>query len=263
MNDESNSNLQNKVVSKESKEVSVDIVRQAILDCLGEFIDTLTCSEDKFLSSLQVKVYFSSLSGESESFIEKVAELISNLQIKGFSSVNISTFHNGKKTPDCVKTFTVDNGKLREQNILDYAIALFLLLVVIGIIWASFTGISYMFKMITTAFTVNSSTQVNSQSKPSSLPERSESSVQTQSSKCTKASGYIWTDVRLYQDSRCTQPFATVYAGGQLQDGRKGVLLKFDNGVTEWKAREAVTSQSYVKTDDPAIEAKLFREINQ
>lgn len=88
-------------------------------------------------------------------------------------------------------------------------------------------------------------------------------SVQTQSSECTKASSYIWTNVRLYGDSSCTQPFATVYAGGQLQDGRKGVLLKFDNGTTEWKAREAVTSQSYVKTDDPAIKAMLFREMNQ
>lgn len=88
-------------------------------------------------------------------------------------------------------------------------------------------------------------------------------SVQTQSSECTKASSYIWSNVRLYQDSSCTKPFATVYAGGQLQDGRKGVLLKFDNGVTEWKAREAVTSQSYVKTDDPAIKAQLFREMNQ
>ena len=89
------------------------------------------------------------------------------------------------------------------------------------------------------------------------------SAVQTQSSECTKASSYIWTNVRLYQDSSCTQPFATVYAGGQLQDGRKGVLLKFDSGATEWKVREAVTSQSYVKTDDPAIKAQLFRDMNQ
>jgi|JFJP01.1.fsa_nt_gi hypothetical protein len=87
--------------------------------------------------------------------------------------------------------------------------------------------------------------------------------AQTQSSECTKASSYIWANVRLYQDSSCRQPFATVYAGGQLQDGRKGVLLKFDSGATEWKARESVTSQSYVKTDDPAIKAMLFREMNQ
>lgn len=81
--------------------------------------------------------------------------------------------------------------------------------------------------------------------------------------KCDLASGYIWTNVLLYRDSECTKPFAIVAGGGKLTTGEKGVLLKFDTGELEWKKREAVTQQAYVKTNDPAIKTMLWRDIDQ
>lgn len=80
---------------------------------------------------------------------------------------------------------------------------------------------------------------------------------------CERAIGRLWTNVRLYRDPACNQPFATVFGGGRLRDGERGVLIQFDTGENEWKTRRAVDTQSYVRTDDPASSARLWREIDQ
>lgn len=98
--------------------------------------------------------------------------------------------------------------------------------------------------------------------KPSEVSS-AQSSTQPTEVKCDLASGYIWTNVLLYRDSECTKPFAIVAGGGKLTTGEKGVLLKFDTGELEWKKREAVTQQAYVKTNDPAIKTMLWRDIDQ
>jgi hypothetical protein len=79
--------------------------------------------------------------------------------------------------------------------------------------------------------------------------------------KCIPSLANVWSDVHLYLDSACTKPFATIVGGGKLQDGRKGVLLKFDTGETEWKLRESVTGQTFIKTDDPARTAMQYQEV--
>ncbi len=80
---------------------------------------------------------------------------------------------------------------------------------------------------------------------------------------CAEAGGRIWTNVRLYRDSGCTQPFATVVGGGKLRDGERGVLIKFDTGELEWKTRSAVMTQAFVETDDPAQNDRLWRDKDQ
>lgn len=80
---------------------------------------------------------------------------------------------------------------------------------------------------------------------------------------CAEAGGRMWTNVRLYRDSLCTEPFATIYGGGKLRSGDRGVLIKFDTGDLEWKVRSAVSTQSFVKTDDTALNDKLWQHIDQ
>lgn len=80
---------------------------------------------------------------------------------------------------------------------------------------------------------------------------------------CTQAAGRVYADVRLYRDAQCTQPFATVVGGGKLSDGQRGVLIKFDTGEMEWKTRDAVITQAYIRSNDPAVDAGLWRDIDQ
>lgn len=71
---------------------------------------------------------------------------------------------------------------------------------------------------------------------------------------CVSASGNLWSNVTLYQDSSCGTVLATVVGG---KDGR--VLLRYPSGSEEWKERGVATSQ-YVRQDDPAIAAKQWVE---
>lgn len=80
---------------------------------------------------------------------------------------------------------------------------------------------------------------------------------------CTQAAGSVYANVRLYRDAQCTQPFATVVGGGKLSDGQRGVLIKFDTGEMEWKTRDAVITQAYIRSNDPAVNAGLWRNIDQ
>lgn len=80
---------------------------------------------------------------------------------------------------------------------------------------------------------------------------------------CDPAGGNIWTGIRLYRDTQCASPFATIVGGGKLKSGESGVLIQFDSGALEWKSRSAVRDQAYVKTNDPAHNQKLWREIDQ
>jgi hypothetical protein len=45
--------------------------------------------------------------------------------------------------------------------------------------------------------------------------------------------------------------------------GERGVLIKFDTGDLEWKVRSAVSTQAFVKTDDTALNDKLWEEIDE
>lgn len=89
------------------------------------------------------------------------------------------------------------------------------------------------------------------------------SSSNSLSPSCDSAGGRIWTGVRLHHDSGCSRPFATVVGGGRLRNGERGVLIQFDTGELEWKTRSAVMNQTYVRTDDPAHSARLWRDIDQ
>lgn len=91
----------------------------------------------------------------------------------------------------------------------------------------------------------------------------SNSSSSSLSPSCDSAGGRIWTGVRLHHDSGCSRPFATVVGGGRLRNGERGVLIQFDTGELEWKTRSAVMNQTYVRTDDPAHSARLWRDIDQ
>lgn len=81
---------------------------------------------------------------------------------------------------------------------------------------------------------------------------------------CVFASGNFWSGVKLYQNSTCSEPFATVLGGNdrhQFADGvKRGVKVQYPNGSEEWKEREAM-ARFYVKGDDPAIESKQWFEL--
>jgi hypothetical protein len=96
-----------------------------------------------------------------------------------------------------------------------------------------------------------------------SSPVSSSSPIRDLQPGCAEAAGRIWADVRLYRDAECTQPFATVVGGGKLRSGDRGVLIEFDTGEIEWKTRDAVTTQAFVRTDDPAHSSKLWRDIDE
>ncbi len=66
--------------------------------------------------------------------------------------------------------------------------------------------------------------------------------------RCSLAAGYIWANVKLYQDSACQQPFAKI-----LSVSGDVVTIQFDSGEVETKTRDAVKSQAYIMTNDPAI----------
>lgn len=89
-------------------------------------------------------------------------------------------------------------------------------------------------------------------------PEKTES----KESKCVTAGGVIWTDVKLYEKSDCAQSFATVLGGNNDRNGQRMVKIRFDSGEVEWKTRNAVMDQAYVKMDDPAIKAGQWKEFN-
>jgi hypothetical protein len=94
-------------------------------------------------------------------------------------------------------------------------------------------------------------------------PSSTQSSISTSSSqtnepaRCTRAAGYIWTNVRLYRDSSCDRPFATILAGSN-----ELVTIQFDTGEVEVKSRAAVRDQAYVMTDAPAIDAMILVPTN-
>ena len=93
---------------------------------------------------------------------------------------------------------------------------------------------------------------------PNTNTSSSNNEKQTES-KCRIAAGHMWTGVRVYLDSNCEKPFATIL-GGTKVDGEKGVVLKFDGGETEVKLRSAVRDDAYVMEDDPAIERQQWQE---
>jgi hypothetical protein len=86
--------------------------------------------------------------------------------------------------------------------------------------------------------------------------------TESKASNCVTAGGVIWTDARLHLDSSCSKPFATVLGGTENRNGLRMVKIRFDTGEVEWKAREAVADQVYVKLDDPALKAMKWYEIN-
>ncbi|MGA7934719.1 MAG: hypothetical protein WCA35_14335, partial [Kovacikia sp.] len=71
---------------------------------------------------------------------------------------------------------------------------------------------------------------------------------------CTIASGRIWTNVRLY-NSGCNQEIATVLGGKSGQ-----VKIRYDSGSEEWKNRDVVATQMFVRENDPAISAMVWFE---
>lgn len=77
--------------------------------------------------------------------------------------------------------------------------------------------------------------------------------------KCTTASGNMWTGVRVYLDSECKKPFATIQ-GGTKSNGERAVVLQFDSGSTEIKTRSAVADQAYVMDNDPAMQRMQWQE---
>lgn len=95
--------------------------------------------------------------------------------------------------------------------------------------------------------------EASSQSSPptASLPE----------GKCTTASGNMWTGVRVYLDSECKKPFATIQGGTKSKNsGERAVVLQFDSGSTEIKTRSAVADQAYVMDNDPALQRMQWQE---
>lgn len=88
-------------------------------------------------------------------------------------------------------------------------------------------------------------------------PEPSSSPVEV---KCKSALGRIYSDVQLYLDAECTKPFAVIMGKAKDLNGEDGVLLRFTSGEQEVKTRDAVRDQAYVKADDPAISAQVWRQ---
>lgn len=66
--------------------------------------------------------------------------------------------------------------------------------------------------------------------------------------RCTLAAGNMWPNVKLYQDSACQQPFAKIVSAN-----RSEVIIQFDSGEVETKARDVVKKEAYVMTNDPAM----------
>lgn len=80
--------------------------------------------------------------------------------------------------------------------------------------------------------------------------------------KCVTAGGVMWTGVKLYEKSDCAKSFATILGGNNDRNGQRMVKIRFDSGEVEWKTRNAVMDQAYVKMDDPAIKAGQWKELN-
>jgi hypothetical protein len=56
-----------------------------------------------------------------------------------------------------------------------------------------------------------------------------------------QAAGNIWANAQLYQDSLCTESFATIMD----IDGQR-VLLRFNTGEMEWVERESFKWRTFV-----------------
>ena len=85
--------------------------------------------------------------------------------------------------------------------------------------------------------------------------ERADAPTKSVGASCQPAAGRLWSEVQLYADSGCKTPSSTVRGGGSGQ-----VLILIPPGTLEWKARSAV-GDSFVKTNDPAIAARRWVEI--
>jgi len=115
----------------------------------------------------------------------------------------------------------------------------------------------FVFVWITAPFGLYEETTTSTSTSPGN------SSSSSLSPSCDSAGGRIWTGVRLHHDSGCSRPFATVVGGGRLRNGERGVFIQFDTGELEWKTKSAIMNQTYVRTDDPAHSARLWRDIDQ
>jgi hypothetical protein len=100
--------------------------------------------------------------------------------------------------------------------------------------------------VLTNSFNKSPSTQ-------STVSQVISSSEPVKSARCISAAGNIWTNVRLYRDSSCQQPFAMVLGGSGDR-----VTIRFDTGEVEVKTRDAVKYQAYVMNNDPAIDAQVW-----
>lgn len=93
------------------------------------------------------------------------------------------------------------------------------------------------------------------------VPEQPQPVAEERGPQCRKAAGYIMSDVRLYRDPSCNQLLGTIYGIGDIPDRGQGVVIDYENGAREWKQRDAVTQQSYVMDDDPALRLNLYRSV--
>ena len=76
-----------------------------------------------------------------------------------------------------------------------------------------------------------------------------------------RASGNLWTGVKLYYGSGPEKRYVGEVLGGNDKyvdpyTGRKfrGLKIRMSGGSTEWKNRKAVIAWGYVKRDDPALD---------
>lgn len=75
--------------------------------------------------------------------------------------------------------------------------------------------------------------------------------------KCVKAAGLIWTGVRLYRSSSCSNSYAYIFGGNS-----KRLFVSFDDGTTGWIDRSDAISL-YVLDNDPGIAQQNWVEMKQ
>lgn len=67
----------------------------------------------------------------------------------------------------------------------------------------------------------------------------------------------IYSDIQLYVgDDSCKQYLAYVVGGNNDE-----VLIQYPSGERNWKKRQAIYDQTWVRQSDPAYQAKLWRKI--
>lgn len=71
---------------------------------------------------------------------------------------------------------------------------------------------------------------------------------------CILSAGRIVDKVQLYSDDSCTKPLGKILGIGD-RDGQKMVMIQHTDGSSAWKTREAVTTQAFVRQDDPALKS--------